>query len=251
MPNGTIYPRTDITSRPPAGLFAYVLFDWQLAMYDYKPRSLFDPRDGLNDDQGYPQTCPFSPRPGVQLTERLQWFWVEQLCVSKYRRGWKYLTPDKQIVIKEAWRGLTKSQTALTNRRGTDVCWDYIRGINEDADLPMLFENACGGTTIELSNRKLYSKGYEVKTLRVRDYDKWKNWTFLDHPQYFAIATNATVIPDGGKWRVDPFHYLGGADVPFPILSEAGVVYVAPERVRILGEGEPFPYPYYPKHEVL
>jgi len=39
-------------------------------------------------------------------------------------------------------------------------------------------------------------------------------------------------------------HYLGGKHIPVPILSEAGHVYVEPDRVKILDPGEPTPKPY-------
>jgi hypothetical protein len=230
-----------VSARPP-GVFAWVKWDWELPPF-YKPRSLWYPDDKLHNDSGYPQTCPLSPAAGddnsVRLTEKLQWFWFRQMQVSA---GYD-MTPEE---LKAAWRGLTKSWTAFTNGRGTDVCRDYITPGNEGAELPLLFSLTCGGTVVELTNRTLYSRGYEVKALRVSDYELWKAWTYKDHPQYFTIATNATVVPYGNKWRVDPFHYLDWRTVAVPILSDSGVVYVDPARVRILGDNEPFPKPYYP-----
>ena len=116
----------------------------------------------------------------------------------------------------------------------------------------MLWENTCGGTTVQLNSEHIFAKGYEVRTLRLSDYEKWKNWTFLDHPQFFTFGTNATPFQAGtkdtfttkGPWKVDPMHYLGGKHIPVPILSKAGHVFVEPNRVRILNLREPTPGPY-------
>lgn len=233
----TLLPRVTVPA-PPPGVFAFVLHDWQLEQFKYKPRSLFSPTDSLGDDKGYPEMCPFNPRIGVKLTERLQWWWFGQLRLS---------APGMSIAeLKNAWRGLTKGFTAFMNHKGTDEYHDYINRANEGADLPQLFENTCGGTTVELFNRSIYAKGYKVKTLKTSDYEIWKNCNFRSHPQYFTLATNSTVIPYGGKWRVDPMHYLGGRDVPVPIISETGYVFIDPARVRVLDDGELFPREYYP-----
>lgn len=234
--------------RPP-GVFAFVLHDWQLEQFKYKPRSLFSPTDSLGDDKGYPEMCPFNPRIGVKLTERLQWWWFGQLRLSAgvHSAQAGLSAPGMSIAeLKNKWRGLTKGFTAFMNNKGTDEYRDYINKANEGADLPQLFENTCGGTTIELFNKSIYAKGYKVKTLKTSDYVIWKGFTFRSHPQYFTKATNATVISYGGKWRVDPMHYLDGADVPVPIISETGYVFIDPARVRVLDANEAFPRSYFP-----
>lgn len=235
----TLMPKVVTPSTRLPGIFAFVLHDWQLAQYNYKPRSLFSSTDGLRDNIGYPEMCPLDPRIGVKLTERLQLFWFKQLQLS---------APSMTTAeLKNAWRGLTKGHTAFMNNKGTDDGYaDYINRTNEGAEPPQLFENTCGGTTVELFNRVEYARGYRVKTLKTSDYAIWKNWNFRTHPQYFTKATNATVVPYGGKWRVDAMHYLRGQDVPVPIISEAGYVFIDPVRVRVLADGELFPREYYP-----
>lgn len=235
----TLIPRIAMPPARPPGIFAFVLHDWQMRQFDFKPRSLLDPRDQLDDEKGYPEMCPLDPRIGVKLTERLQQFWFKQLQLS---------APSMFMTeLKNAWRGLTKGHTAFMNKKGTDNGYaDYINGTNEGAEPPQLFENTCGGTTVELFNRSIYAKGYKVKTLKTSDYELWKNWNFRTHPQYFTLATNSTVIRYADKWRVDPMHYLDGQDVPVPIISEAGFVFIDPARVRVLADGELFPRAYYP-----
>lgn len=243
----------------PAGVFAVALHDYQTSEFyrrdwNYSvPRGLLNDRDNLKNDVGWPEMVPFDPREGVKLTEKLQWFWFKQLILSYYGHSdFNRLSAAQKDFIKEAWRGVTKGHTAFCNGKGTDTCWDYIRGVNEHAELPMLWENTCGGSLLELSSAVPYTRGYKVKTLKTADYELWKDWTFLDHPQFFSFGTNATpyligttdTVTKSGPWKVDPMHYLDGKHLPIPIISDAGYVFVKTHRVRILQVTEPTPGPY-------
>lgn len=246
--------------RRPHGIFAFVLHDFQTSAYFRKdwgysvPRGLLQDNDKLKNDQGWPEMVPFQPRVGVKLTQELQWFWFRQLVLSYFgHTETEKLRPDELEFIQNAWRGLTKGHTAFCNNKGTDTGRDFIRNVNKDEELPVLWENTCGGSTVELTSEDVRSKGYKVKTLRTSDFDTWKEWTFRDHPQFFTFATNATPfqvgriadrITDKGPWKVNPMHYLDGRHVPVPIISNAGHVFVEPERVRILDPREPTPRPY-------
>ena len=259
--NGVAQPLPARPWWPPRtpGVYAFVLHDFQTSAYFRKdwgysvPRSLFEDKDRLKNQQGWPEMVPFEPRVGVKLTEELQWFWFKQLVLSYFGHAdFGKLTPQEMEFIKNAWRGITKGHTAFCNDKGTDTCWDFIRNINRNKDLPVLWENTCGGSTVQLSSKEIYAKGHKVRTLRVSDYEKWKDWTFWDHPQFFTFGTNATPFQAGtkdtftktGPWKVDPMHYLDGKHVIVPILSEAGHVFVEPNRVRILDSMEPTPNPY-------
>jgi len=246
--------------RRPSGIFAFVLHDYQTSEYfrqDWNtsvPRGLFDDTDRLKNERGWPEMVPLQPRVGVKLTERLQWFWFKQLILSYYGHSdFNRLSAAQKEFIREAWRGLTKGHTAFCNRRGTDTCWDYINGVNEGAELPILFENTCGGTVVELHSAEPHpKKGYKVKTLKASDFELWQDWTFLDHRERFTLGTNATpylvrtkdTFTKTGPWKVDQMHYLGGKDVPVPLISDAGHVFIQTNRVRILHDNEPFPLAY-------
>jgi len=259
--NGVAHPLPSLRLRPlrPPGVFAFVLHDYQTSEYfrtnwGYSvPRGLIEDKGPLKNEQGWPEMVPFEPRVGVKLTEELQWFWFGQLVLSYFgHRDFGKLSPEEMEFIKNAWRGITKGHTAFCNDKGTDTCWDFIRNVNKNQGLPFLWENTCGGSTVQLSSVDIRAKGYKVKTLRVSDYEKWKNWTFLDHPYFFSFGTNATPFLTGtrdtftmqGPWKVDPMHYLDGKHIPVPIISEAGHVFVEPNRVRILDPREPTPNPY-------
>ena len=259
--NGIAHP---LPSKPllpprPLGVFAVVLHDYETTEYFRKdwnisvPRGLFEDGDKLKNEQGWPEMVPFEPRRGVKLTENLQRFWFKQLVLSYYVHSeLEKLTYDEVEFIQKAWAGVTKGHTAFTNGKGTDTNRDFIRDENRNKDLPVLWENACGGSLLELNSTATYAKGYKVKTLRTSDYEKWKDWTFLDHPQFFTFGTNATPFLAGtrdtytttGPWKVDAMHYLDGKHVPVPIISDTGHVFVAPNRVRILSPKEGTPNPY-------
>ena len=64
-----------IITLPPDRIVAYVLHDQETGYYNYKPRSLVDPNDKLDNDVGYPETVPLVFRDFVNLTEAWQWFW--------------------------------------------------------------------------------------------------------------------------------------------------------------------------------
>lgn len=231
--------------------------DWVRALHDFEtqeyyradwgyrvPRSLFSDTDKLDNYKGYPEMLPFRPRVGVKLTEALQWFWFDQLRLSA---GYTMTEDD----LKEAWRGLTKGHTAFANGRGTDTCWDYITPANEGSELPILWENTCGGSLLELDSIQVYSWGggtwFKVKTMDPDKLDDYKTWNFRSHPQFFTLGTNS--VPLGynrewtktGPWRVDAFHYLKGRDVPVPIFSADGFTFVSTRRVRLLRQGDKFP----------
>lgn len=251
-------PAEPLLPRGP-GIFAFVLHDFQTSAYHRKdwgysvPRGLLEDKDRLKNEQGWPEMVPFEPREGVKLTEELQWFWFRQMVLSYFgHTDMSKLTRKEMNFMENAWRGITKGHTAFCNGKGTDDHRDFIRNEHKNKELPVLWENTCGGSLVELNSRAKYAKGYKVKTLRTSDYDKWKDWTFVDHPQFFTFGVNATPFLTGtkdtytikGPWKVDPMHYLDGKHVPVPILSDAGHVFVEPNRVRILDPREPTPSPY-------
>jgi hypothetical protein len=258
--NGEANPLPSQPVRPrPLSIFAFVLHDFQTTAFFRKdlgysvPRGLYEDHDKLKNEKGWPEMVPFEPREGVDLTAELQWFWFKQLVLSYFGHAeLGKLLPEEMKFMKEAWRGITKGHTAFCNNKGTDTHRDFIRNVNKRAGLPMLWENTCGGSIIELSSTFKYSKGYKVKTLKTSAYKQWKDWTYLDHPQFFSFATNATPYLSGtkntysmeGPWKVNPMHYLEGKDIPVPIISDAGHVFVEPNRVRILDPFESPPGPY-------
>ena len=270
----------DPTPTPLPGLYVYALHDFECEDFFRRdwgysvPRSLISDRDKLDNAKGYPAMVPLKPRVGVKLTERLQWFWVKQLALSAFgihlveteNRSFRQefygkLTRSQQLFVKDAWHGLTRDDTAFTNGRGTwsksglnDPCRDYILEKNLSAEYPMLWENTCTGHTMRVNSQTIPvdAEWIEIKTLKTDQYPVWKNWNFLDHKEFFTFATNSTPYKVGtvntvtktGPWKVEPMHFLGGKDVPVPLMSNTGMAYAARSRVKILGQIFRHPYSY-------
>ena len=115
-------PSKPLLAQRPAGVFAFVLHDYQTSEFfrtdwNYSvPRGLLDDRDGLKNDRGWPEMVPFKPRVGVRLTRELQWFWFRQLILSYYGHSdFDQLTRAEKVYITGAWRGVTKGHTAFCN----------------------------------------------------------------------------------------------------------------------------------------
>jgi hypothetical protein len=265
-------PPAPVPSLPP-GVWAQARHDSERPEYFRKdlgysvPRSIFDPRDKLTDSKGFPETVPLSPRNGVKLTRELQWFWFAQLILSLYgikiresREGdrivtWeedfaRKLAPAQREKMLVAWAGLTKSFTAFTNGSGTDdpTRRDYVRKLRLGArELPILWELTCGGSLLRLHSAANSGAGYKVLALNPARYNEWKDYDFKRNPGFFTLATNSVAknlqgdFSIVGPWRVTPFHYLDNKDVPIPIMSNLGFVYIRADRVRILKEGDRFP----------
>lgn len=239
-----------ITPGLPPGVWARVLHDFETNTYYRKdwgynvPRSLFDDNDKLKNDAGYPEMVPFRPRLGVKLTEPLQWFWYDQLRLS----AGNTMT---EAELKAAWRGVTKGWTAFTNGRGTDTCWDYITPANEHEELPILWENTCGGSLVELDSIQVHSFGgeswFKLKVMDPVRLSEYQGYNFRTHPHLFTIGTVSTPygydgkVTNKGPWRVDPFHYLKGRDVPVPKFAAGGYTFIRTNRVRLMRVGDQFP----------
>lgn len=258
------------------GIYVFALHDFQTKYYfrtdwGYSvPRSLYEDKDKLINTEGYPEMVPLKPRMGVELTRRLQWFWVRQLVLSMYGISiyehdglsveedfQRKLDLTRQSFIIEAWRRITKGHTAFTNGRGTDTCIDYIGKNNTSStSLPILWENTCGGHTLLVNSKTITDtmEWIEVKTLKASEYDKWKMADFR-LPQwrpFFTFGTNSVPFRSGTRntfaktppWKVDPMHFLNGNNVPVPLISATGYVYVHRSRIRILGSIDQFPEAY-------
>ncbi len=172
----------------------------------------------------------------IDLTAGWQWFWYEQLRLSA---GYS-MAPSE---LQQAWRGLTTSDRAFTNGRGTDLCRDFISDRNEGAGLPGEETLTCGGKVALCVGDPIHMSGQDWLPFMALDGSEppplgvnYKNSPWLFTPAVIAY-------PDG---RVGPFPQLNGCDVPAPFVSKGGVSYLPAKRVVRLEGGLPFPGPYIP-----
>lgn len=209
-----------------------------------------------------PEIVQFHPLLGIGLSEKVQWFWVKQLALSAYgvhmdptRESFeRELNPVQREYIRYAWRSITHGDNPFCKGKGTDKYQDFVSRVNLSMLPPTLWEVSCGGSVHEMGNEPHGKFGFQIKTLKLKEYDQWKDYTYLSHPEYFAIGTLATPYLIGtedatttrGPFQVRPLPYLGGKDVPIPLISHLGIVYAKLSRIRIKhGRPTVWPTPYF------
>jgi len=274
---------------PLEGIHAYALHDPDCDVFFRRrnaqgkwgynvPRMLTSDTDRLSNWDGFPEMVPFNPREGVRMTEQIQWWWMAQLVWSKYRidifekdlfSGRVFtvkeqfhlrLTRVQQDYMKEAWRQLTRDDTAFMNGSGTNAKGDptgkcYINNTG-GSSLPRLWENGCGGSTYKVAYQQVLPEMTVIKlrTLKPSEHHIWKTWKFDDplHRCYFTYAVNSTPFLVGtrdtytetGPWKVDPMHMLGGTHVPVPLMNDNGIVYVDRNRADVIYDMREYRNPY-------
>lgn len=246
----------------------YVLHDQETAVYNHRPRQL-DGAGGLLDTMSYPEVVPLAFRDYINLTEAWQWFWFDQLMLSKYgHTNLSSLPQAEQDDMKRAWRDLTRGWTAFTNGRGTEANHDYISGTNVAAGLPGLSQLTCGGNVLELfDTTPVTAYGSLMYKVKVLDGSKPPpdphQVNFRTAPAILNRATSVTpngfdggFSPKHGPWRVEDFPFMGGTPMYFPVASKGGakserghdprgfdwvVELISAQRVRVVLPGEPIP----------
>lgn len=235
-----------------------LLHDQELALYHYKPRSLFDPSDGLLDRMGYPEMVPLLYRYALPLTEKIQWLWFALCVLAKHgHTNWKSLAPAEQKLLASQWGTLTDSKRFATNKVGTDrhanfIAHQILREPLKDGVAKQL-SVLCGGNMVKAKSHTVFHLGGKD----VLEIDVWDgkiipnalhfNWS--THPHLVHWATNSTPFnyagmwSDVGPWRVDPFPFFNGA--PYIVYSSRPQ-FVEVARVRRLHVSELYPRPYRP-----
>ncbi len=234
-----------------------LLHDFELSMYNHKPRPLYDPNDNLLDRMGYPEMVPFTERRGMPLTKTIQLFWFDLCVLAQYQTvygtaKWSLLMTEQKKKIVSEWSTLTDSKRFATNYAGTDVNANYVAELvlREPPRLGTAkqFEVACGGNIVKAKSHMPVNRNGRL-CIEVEVWDgidpepvAWTfNWT--THPHLIHWATIATPLGyDGqlsqtGPWRVDPFSFFGGAGSPYALYFSSPN-YVPLNRVRRLRKNE-------------
>lgn len=242
-----------------------LLHDFETEVWDYRPRSLFSPDDGLLDKMGYPEMVPFTERKGMPLTAVIQWFWFDLCVLSQYGTvfgtvEWNRLSKEQQRKIASEWGTFTDSKRFATNHAGTDENANHIAerilGQPLKSGTAKQLEVACGGNVVKAVSHTPVNR-YGEQCIQIEVWDginpapnaltfNWKT-----HPHLVHWATNVT--PFGydrqpsktGPWRVDPFWFYGGAGSPYALYFSSPN-YVPLNRVRRLHASELYPRPYSP-----
>lgn len=243
------------------------------------PRMLQSDTDHLPNDKGFPEMVPMRPRDGIRLTEELQWFIVAGFCWSRYRidiyeydaagrtvtvkeQFYRKLHMVQQDYLKEAFRQCFRDDTAFSNHSGiynkktgewTGKSFIHDKG---GPGLARMWELSCGGSTHMVATSDVPDDMEYIPLLALKptDYKIWRRYKF-DDPNvrhFFFYATNTTPYKVGtrdtltniGPWKAYEMHFLDGAHVPLPFMSNTGRVEVQRIRVEILRDMREFRYPY-------
>lgn len=184
---------------------------------------------------GYPEVWPLVKSQYCDLDEAWQWFWFRQLIHSRtgYLHWNEYnLTAVQMDALKTAWRGITKASEAFTNFKGTNDHEDFISGRNEGMGLPGQEPIICCGNIVKVLGGPYRMGGQSVMKIETLDGNRpppsITKVNRLKTPHLVFCATNVAadkggfrdsskwkpiILPDG-SYQVDPFHHLGGKDVP-------------------------------------
>lgn len=230
-----------------------VLHDFETSVWNYKPRSLFDPSDGLQNKQGYPETCRLKSRSGegTALAKELQWHSFNLCLLYQYgfkydSTGWKNLTNEQRKKAVNEWTTFTDSRRFWMNHAGTDLRANYVSnkvlGTPLKSGLPIAQNIVTGGNTVRvLRHEPDYFAGEPYLEIKVWD----GSFPAPTTKDLIHLATNSTPFVYGSKWRVDPFGFFQGRGSPYFVLSKERQ-WIPLNRVRRLKESELFPRPYYP-----
>lgn len=230
-----------------------VLHDFETETWNYKPRSLFDLQDGLQNNQGYPETCRLrsATGKGTPFTESIQWHSFNLCLKSQYgfaysSTGWKALTREQKRKAVNEWTTFTDSRRFWTNHAGTDLRANFVSekilGTPLKSGLPIAQNIVTGGNVVlALRSEPDNLSGEACLEIKVWDgKDPVPTERNLVH-----LATNSTPFPYQDRWRVDPFPFFGGKGSPYFVLSHERQ-WIPLNRVRRLKKSELFPRPYYP-----
>lgn len=174
-----------------------------------------------------PDLARFSDDYAIPITKSFKDFWFELFRIQQ--PNWT----EQRLM--SALMSVGKGDRAYTNKAGLET---------DDAKY-MTFGVA--GNVLERAGSDVFKWGewqVPVKTIDPRNLPDPKMVNRWTRPELVHAATVLTdnQLPDG-TYEVWPFHQLGGADVPVPIMSYGGVNYI---RRRYVDDIDYIPSPYHP-----
>jgi hypothetical protein len=240
-------------------LLAKLLPDTQVPQWHYRCRSY----DMEQPTKGFPQMVPFNPRVGTNLTEKWQWFLLnqqlyymfglanfDQLDVD-FKFNWRLLNSDQKERITRWFNSMFDDHRFLTNDKGVNNCRNYITGERLNSDYPKAWEVACAVNTVELvSDRVIDTQGslwYEIKTLNgSQNPPSLREVNYITTPQYIHTAVTWQF---NGSFTTGDFPQVYNAfgfskHSLYPIVSPEGKVLVETNRVLTLPYGQIYTNPF-------
>jgi hypothetical protein len=212
----------------------FVLHGFQLPQHDYQ-NDLVWHRIALKYN-GVPSTVRLKIFDYVELTRPIQEWYFE--IFSAAAKG-----SMTETQLKKAWAGFWAHGRAFNDGLGTTQGRnDWINKPNGEGEGIGMNKIVCSGATLEIIGGPENVAGeacWKIRTFNSAAMDL--SATPRTHPYQFFDATNAT--RDG---RIEPFPQLGMLPIPTPIISRnMGYDFIPCDRVRVLGQDEALPSPYW------
>jgi hypothetical protein len=181
-------------------LLCFVLWDHQLAQYDYKPRNIKKP---------VPETCPLRSGATIRLTAAWEAYWRGILHVCNPTVG------DKDF--ERSWKSLVMSARAFTNHSGPDSGNFGLHSLT------------CGGATHQMVTGKSDGRYMEIYTLngsqdppplptKISD---------IDMTRHFFATTGSNVKLDDGTYAVYGFPQFENCIVPLVSPKDTDLIEVS------------------------
>ncbi len=198
-------PTADVTPTPDPRKLCFVLWDHQLAMYDYKPR-----RPGIP----LPETCPLYSGARNPLTPAWQDYWRGLLRVCNPGMS------DEGF--EQSWSSLIHPNRAFTNFSNPEE-GDFFMG-----------NLTCGGATHEMVSGEAEGRYMRIYTLNTEKDpppipEKIEDIDITRH--FFATTGSDVVLPDG-SYAVYGFPQFENCIVP--LVSREDTDLIALDRIRVV-----------------
>lgn len=160
---------------------------WSLYSPDYttdgKPRQSSVDFKGMKDygaEVGVPDLMHLYGNVWIRLTEKLQRWYFDVLCLSGYGKLPKDMTRAERTTAEFQWLQLMKHGVAFNNHSGVDTKADYIRGVNLEKEDPYFEPLIAGGNLVDVVGGDEYF-GYDYLRL---------GWKRYRHLPIRAVNTN-------------------------------------------------------------
>jgi hypothetical protein len=198
-------PTPDTTGTAAAGHLCFVLWDHQLARYNYKPR---------NPQRPLPETCPLKSGVNNRLTRS----WIE------YWQGILHLCNPgmKDEDFERRWKGLTSDARAFTNSSSPESGNFGLHSLT------------CGGATHEMVTGIPEKQYMRIYTLNIHDPppaipSNASDINILRH--FFATTGSTKKLPDG-SYAVYGFPQFENCIVPLVSPDDTDLIEVS--RIKVV-----------------
>lgn len=186
----------------------FVLWDHQLARYDYKPR---------NPKVPLPETCPLLSGVANRMTSDWTDYWrgILMACNPGMKKG----------DFEASWKGLVADARAFTNNKGLD------------SGNFALWSITCGGATHEVVSTEPDGPGGRYTRIYTLNHSKGpppvpSSPNEIDITRHFMATTGSNKLASDGSYAVYGFPQFDNCIVP--VISPEGIDMIETERITFV-----------------